>query len=207
MAKKNNKHSNKSSSSSNKNKKNINSIKNEEAIKKQQEQIKQNVFKIIEQLNKDYKKIIFNFKQKKYIKHLILEFENLLNLGEYDVLVSKMKSLQHMYDEEKEISSAIIVKKTKEVKPKFNLLEFLKKARYPIFTRYKKIICEETGATRIKKLCIVSSIILLLIAVSIIGFLMYFNVIKLGSSLTSTDTDNIFSIFVFAIPLGLLFVI
>lgn len=199
MAKKNNK-------ISSSNKKKIISIKNEEAIKKQQDQIKQNVFKIIEQLNKDYNKIIFNLKQKKYIKHLIFEFESLLDLGEYDVLVSKMKSLELMYEKEKNAAIRTITKKTKEVKPKFDLLQFLKKTRYPIFTRYKKIIQEETGKVRIKKLCIVSSIILLLIAVSIVGFLMYFGVIP-GISISPTDTDNIFSIFVFAIPLGLLFII
>lgn len=205
MVNKNNKQKNKSNTSNKKNNKSI-SKNNEDAIRKQQDQIKENTYKIIGQLNKDYNKIIFNFKQKKYIKHLIFELESLLNSAEYDVLVSKMKSLKLMYEKEENVINSKINKKTKEPKPKFDLLQFLKKTRYPIFTRYKRIIQEETGSARIKKLCLVSSIILLLIAVSIIGFLMYFSVIP-GISISSTDTGDIFSIFVFAIPLGLLFII
>ncbi|MEF9985199.1 MAG: hypothetical protein RR665_00925 [Malacoplasma sp.] len=201
MAKKNNKTNN--SKKNNKAKK----VLNQELLIIKQKEIEANANKIIDQLNIDFKKNFFNFAKKKEIKHLISELQNLINLKEFDVLSSKMKSLELLYEnEKKDIKELDSNKKIKLTKPKFDFVNFFRTVRYPIFSRYRKIILEENGTNRIKKLCLVSGIIVLLVSVSVIGFLMYFGVIP-GIAASSTETDNILPIFLFAVPIGLLFII
>ncbi|MEG2198615.1 MAG: hypothetical protein RRZ34_02010, partial [Malacoplasma sp.] len=130
MAKKNNKTNN--SKKNNKAKK----VLNQELLIIKQKEIEANANKIIDQLNIDFKKNFFNFAKKKEIKHLISELENLINLKEFDVLSSKMKSLELLYEnEKKDIKELDSNKKIKLTKPKFDFVNFFRTVRYPIFSR------------------------------------------------------------------------
>ena len=131
------------------------------------------------------------------------------------VAISKIEELERIVSQEQKELEEINKKKTKEKKEKLSvrIRNFFKEARYPTYSRIKKIIENEDrtinssfGKINMKALKIVGVILLdlLLIGVAVVGLLLLLGVINYS---ISSDSSRIFPILLLAVPVGLLFAV
>lgn len=171
-------------------------------IEEENNKIVANTQLIIDQLNHDAKKW-WLFKKKKEAKKIANELQLLIDEKQYDDLKNKLEILNKLnLEDKKELEEE---KEEKEKKVRRSFSEFLKTTRYPIVTRVIKIVKNETGRNRTLKLLGLSGIIILLLGISVIGFLLYFGVIS--EQLTGDTTNNIIFAVIFSLPLAALFMI
>lgn len=183
---------------------------------KAQKEIIEKTNKIIGELKAELnKKTLFKKKDKQIINNQINELQNYLDNNEFGVLKTKIEELERIVSQEQKELEEINKKKTKEKKEKLSvrIRNFFKEARYPTYSRIKKIIENEDrtinssfGKINMKALKIVGVILLdlLLIGVAVVGLLLLLGVINYS---ISSDSSRIFPILLLAVPVGLLFAV
>lgn len=183
---------------------------------KAQKEIIEKTNKIIDELKAELnKKTLFKKKDKQIINNQINELQNYLDNNEFGVLKTKIEELERIVSQEQKELEEINKKKTKEKKEKLSvrIRNFFKEARYPTYSRIKKIIENEDrtinssfGKINMKALKIVGVILLdlLLIGVAVVGLLLLLGVINYS---ISSDSSRIFPIMLLAVPVGLLFAV
>lgn len=183
---------------------------------KAQKEIIEKTNKIIDELKAELnKKTLFKKKDKQIINNQINELQNYLDNNEFGVLKTKIEELERIVSQEQKELEEINKKKTKEKKEKLSvrIRNFFKEARYPTYSRIKKIIENEDrtinssfGKINMKALKIVGVILLdlLLIGVAVVGLLLLLGVINYS---ISSDSSRIFPILLLAVPVGLLFAV
>lgn len=183
---------------------------------KAQKEIIEKTNKIIDELKTELnKKTLFKKKDKQIINNQINELQNYLDNNEFGVLKTKIEELERIVSQEQKELEEINKKKTKEKKEKLSvrIKNFFKEARYPTYSRIKKIVENEDrtinssfGKINMKALKIVGVILLdlLLIGVAVVGLLLLLGVINYS---ISSDSSRIFPIMLLAIPVGLLFAV
>lgn len=183
---------------------------------KAQKEIIEKTNKIIDELKAELnKKTLFKRKDKQIINNQINELQNYLDNNEFGVLKTKIEELERIVSQEQKELEKINKKKTKEKKEKLSvrIRNFFKEARYPTYSRIKKIIENEDrtinssfGKINMKALKIVGVILLdlLLIGVAVVGLLLLLGVINYS---ISSDSSRIFPILLLAVPVGLLFAV
>lgn len=183
---------------------------------KAQKEIIEKTNKIIDELKTELnKKTLFKKKDKQIINNQINELQNYLDNNEFGVLKTKIEELERIVSQEQKELEEMNKKKTKEKKEKLSvrIRNFFKEARYPTYSRIKKIVENEDrtinssfGKINMKALKIVGVILLdlLLIGVAVVGLLLLLGVINYS---ISSDSSRIFPILLLAVPVGLLFAV
>lgn len=201
----------------------VNQKKSKEGIelkRQQEEKIQQEIIsktnKIIEDLKVELnKKTLFKKNDKQIINNQINELQNYLDNKEFGILKVKIEELEKIVLQEQKELEEINNKKSKEKSEKLSvrLKNFFIEARYPTYSRIKKIIETEDrtintsiGKISMKALKIAGIIFidLLLIGIAVIGLLLLLGVINYS---ISSDSSRIFPIILLALPIGLLFAV
>lgn len=191
-----------------------------ELKKQQEEKAQQEIIsktnKIIDDLKVELnKKTLFKKNDKQTITNQINELQNYLENKEFGILKNKIDELEKIVSEEQKELEEINKKQTKEKKEKLSIRikTFFREARYPTYSRIKKILENEDrtinasfGKINMKVLKIVGVILidLLLIGIAVIGLLLLLGVINYS---ISSDSSRIFPIILLSLPIGLLFAV
>lgn len=158
---------------------------------------------IIDRLEFKKNKIFFNKKRKKLILSQIQNLKQNLLDEQYYVLKNKIDALEKIEKEDKKLfnqkNKVKFSLSLKNIKTKFKEIN-----RIPIYSRFVKIIQNDTGKNKYIKLSFLCLIIFGLISIILIGFFLVFNIIPYN---ISQDSTKIGPWIIISLPLAILFFI